>query len=231
MLIGILLCGHAQDNVKDMAGDYDTMFQAFLADQGFTFKTWNVVDMEFPTKLSDADGWLVTGSRHGAYEDHPFIAPLTKLIQAIYAEGSPMVGVCFGHQIIAQALGGHVEKFEGGWVLGHQEYDVPGQGQISLQAWHQDQVITKPADAEVLATNAGCRNAGLIYGKRVMTLQPHPEFRGPVINQMVTNYRGTVDYPDDGMTYARDNAETHNTTPAIAQAFGDFFRGQYQGFV
>ena len=67
----------------------------------------------FPEGIHDADGWLITGSRHGAYEDHPWIPPLEEFIRDAYAAQVPLVGICFGHQIIAQAMGGKVEKYQG----------------------------------------------------------------------------------------------------------------------
>jgi hypothetical protein len=84
MLIGILQCGHAPDDVQSLHGDFDTMFSALLQGYGFNFKTWNVVDDEFPTSPTEADGWLITGSKHGVYEEHAFIAPLSALITEIY---------------------------------------------------------------------------------------------------------------------------------------------------
>ena len=117
MLIGILQCGHAPDEVRAQHGDFDAMFATLFQSYDFTFQTWNVVDGDFPAAIDAADGWLISGSKHGAYEDHAFIAPLSELIREIYASARPMVGICFGHQIIAQALGGRVEKVEGGWAI------------------------------------------------------------------------------------------------------------------
>ena len=106
MLIGILQCGHAPDEVRAQHGDFDAMFATLFQSYDFTFQTWNVVDGEFPTTVDAAEGWLISGSKHGAYEDHAFIPPLSGFIREIYASARPMVGICFGHQIIAQALGG-----------------------------------------------------------------------------------------------------------------------------
>ena len=112
MKIGILVTGHPPDELREKFGTYDGMFRTLLGGHGFTFETYHVVDSQFPENAESADGWVITGSRHGAYEDHPWIPPLEDLIRAIHDKGQPLIGVCFGHQIIAQALGGKVEKFK-----------------------------------------------------------------------------------------------------------------------
>ena len=114
MKIGILITGHTPDELKPDVGTYGDMFQRLLDGNGFTFDVYPVVDGVFPTGVDAADGWLITGSKHGAYEAHDWIPPLEQFIRDTYGDGRPMIGVCFGHQIIAQALGGKVEKFDGG---------------------------------------------------------------------------------------------------------------------
>jgi GMP synthase-like glutamine amidotransferase len=112
MQIGILQTGHAPDALLGHMGDYPSMFERLLQDQGLSFRTWAVVDGEFPESIHDADGWLLTGSRHGAYDRHlPFIPRWRSSSARPMRRHVPMVGVCFGHQIIAQAMGGLVEKF------------------------------------------------------------------------------------------------------------------------
>ena len=142
MKIGILATGHAPDSLKTDLGDYPAMFTTLLNGHGFTFETWDIENQQFPQSVSQADGWLITGSRHGVYEDLPFIKPLKALILRIVAAKKPLVGICFGHQIIAQTMGGHVEKFSGGWSIGLTDYQFEGQ-KVRINAWHQDQVVTQ----------------------------------------------------------------------------------------
>ena len=202
MRVGILQCGHVPPEVAARHGDFTAMFARLLDGHGLAFRTWSVVDMEFPRGPDAADGWLVTGSRHGAYEDHPFIAPLEALIRAVHAERRPLVGVCFGHQIVAQALGGRVEKWPGGWSLGRTAYRIDGIGEVALNAWHQDQVTGLPPGARVVGETTGCRVAALAYGEHAWTIQPHPEFTPALIAEYAATRRGTADYPDDRMDAA-----------------------------
>jgi len=159
-----------------------------------------------------------------AYEDHPFIPPLEAFIRDSYAAGVPMVGICFGHQIIAQALGGHVEKFKDGWALGLNEYDFDGLGKVKLNAWHQDQVLRLPEDAQVLASNDFCANAALVYDDRALTVQPHPEFAGPIIGDYVKLRRGTADYGEDVMDQAGARLAEQDNNAALAKQIATFFK-------
>jgi len=194
MKIGILQTGHAPDDLIEATGNYDKMFADMLAGHGFEFDAYAVVDGVFPDGPEAADGWIITGSKHGAYEDHPWIAPLEDLVRAIHAKRQPLAGICFGHQIIAQALGGKVEKYAGGWAIGRVQYQQDGQT-LSLNAWHQDQVTELPKGARVLAGNDFCKNGVLAYGDHIWTLQPHPEFDRNFIAGLIDK-RGRGVVPD-----------------------------------
>ncbi|WP_163849342.1 type 1 glutamine amidotransferase [Pseudooceanicola aestuarii] len=214
MKIGILLTGHAPETLLQEAGDYDLLFRQLLTGHDFEFETYPVVDGIFPDSPLTCDGWLITGSKHGVYEDLPWIAPLETLIRDIRDAARPLVGICFGHQIIAQALGGRVEKFAGGWVVGSQAY-VGANGPGRLNAWHQDQVVELPAGAQVLASSDSCQFAAVAYGPTIYTVQAHPEFNADVLANLI-RMRGRGVVPDplldqaeallDSPTTARDEA-------------------------
>lgn len=195
MLIGILQTGQAPDVLIEKSGDYPDMFERLLAGYGLAFRSFRVVDGEFPADVQACDGWLITGSRHGAYEEHAWIPPLEAFIRDAYAAHVPLVGICFGHQIIAQAMGGRVEKFAGGWAAGATDYDFEGE-KITLNAWHQDQVTQKPEAARVVGRNAFCENAALLYDDRAFTVQAHPEFEPDFVDGLAqTRGRGVVPQP------------------------------------
>ncbi len=222
MQIGILQTGQAPDALRAATGDYPDMFAQLLAAPDMTFRTWHVEAMDFPASPSDADGWLITGSRHGAYEDHAFIPRLEQFIRDVFASGRPIVGICFGHQIMAQAMGGRVEKFAGGWAVGPQTYDFDGQT-LRLNAWHQDQVTVAPPGAQTVASNDFCRHAALAYGGSGFSVQAHPEFGDAFVQGLIdTRGRGVV--PEDRLRDATQALGQRSDADVIGARILSLFR-------
>lgn len=222
MRIGILKCGQSPELLRGELGDYDSMFEKLLAGRGFDFTSYHVENMEFPTSVHDAEGWLLTGSRHGAYEDHDFIPPLQDFIRKAYADHVPLVGICFGHQIIAQAMGGKVVKYPGGWSVGAQDYDF-GDEKITLNAWHQDQVVERPETAQIAASNEFCENAALVYDDRAFTVQAHPEFPDEFVEGLIeTRAKGVV--PASLLDAARARMGSPLQSASIADRIEIFFK-------
>lgn len=222
MRIGILQTGLAPEALAPEMGDYPDMFARLLDGHGFSFTTWKVVEGEFPASVHDADGWLITGSRHGVYEDHPWIPPLEQFIRDAFAARVPVVGICFGHQIVAQAMGGKVERYTGGWAVGATDYDFGGET-IRLNAWHRDQVVQAPAGAKVIARNEFCTNAALLYDDRALTVQAHPEFRPEFVDGLMkTRGKGLV--PDAVMAEAAARLSLPLQDNTMAGRIAAFFK-------
>jgi len=226
MKIGILQCGRAPEELVAEYGDYNTMFEKLLDHKDFSFDTYAVLDDIIPTDIFAANGWLITGSRFGVYEEHSWIPPLEEFLRAAYSAAVPIVGICFGHQILAQALGGKVEKFSGGWSLGHVDYERSDGQRLGVQAFHQDQVIEPPEGATVTGSTPFCEYAFLKYGNRALTMQPHPEFSDAFVQDLLT-VRGNG-LPDEQMQIARERAGRPLATQNMAIEIRDFFLANQQ---
>ena len=184
--------------------------------------------MEIPASPEDADGWLISGSKHGVYDDLPFIAPLEDFIRKIYAAGIPLVGICFGHQIMAQALGGRSEKFKDGWSVGNVDYTFEDGEKLAMNAWHQDQVVVPPPGARTIASTDFCEHAALAYKGRAMSVQPHPEFRSSDV-EMLLEIRAKGVVPEDRISKSRAKLDIENNNDAMAERIAAFFKGTDNG--
>ncbi len=183
--VTIIETGLVSPGNRQLHGSYPQMFERMIgaADANVIFDTVSIPAGEPLPDVEELEAILITGSAAGVYDDLAWIAPLEEFVRTAHGKGVPMVGVCFGHQLIAQALGGTVRKSEKGWGLGRHTYDLaPGTGliegrDIAIACSHQDQVITPPAGATTFMSSDFTPYAGLLYaGGRTLSVQPHPEF-------------------------------------------------------
>ena len=200
MKLAILETGRPPGDLADQFGDYPAMFGQLLGD-GFEIETFDVPSGHFPDPGAH-DAVLITGSPAGVYEPLPWIAPLMQFIRA--AKDSKMVGICFGHQVMAEALGGHVEKSNKGWGAGLHRYSL-SHGEpwidsavgIAIPASHQDQVVIQPPNTDVVAASDFTPYAGLAWTDRpAISFQFHPEFSPDFAKALIEKRYDIVPDPD-----------------------------------
>lgn len=225
MKLAILQTGHNNAALPSYLRAYPQMFVDLMAAQDghedISLTNYVVVDGEFPKAVEDYDGYIITGSRHGVYEDFPFIAPLMDFIRDAYAKDIPQIGICFGHQAIAQALGGKVIKSPKGWGVGIRKVDVVKKADwmtnasdtLDLIYVHQDQVIEAPEGAEILAGDDFCPIASFAMGQTIYTLQGHPEFDKDYVHELLA-IRGQDMGGDVVKTASASLAGTHQGVQA-----------------
>ncbi len=198
MKIGILETGRPPAGLEQH-GSYGRMFERLLGPD-FDYVVYPVIDDVLPASVDEADGWLVTGSRFGVYDPEPWIRRLEAFLRAVVAARVPLVGICFGHQVLASALGARVEKAEAGWGVGPHDYAIverpawlTGTGdRFTLNAMHQDQVLSLPPGATLLARSDFCPYAALAYDDHAISLQAHPEFDNAYERALIRLRRGTI---------------------------------------
>ncbi len=209
MRIGILETGRVNAALAERYGQYPPMMERLFraAAPEAEFVTVPVVEGVLPEAPEAADAWVITGSRHGVYDPEGWIAPLEAFLRAARGAGRPIVGICFGHQVLAQAFGGRAEKAAAGWGCGVHAYETlvrPGwmadaPATLSFHAMHQDQVTRAPEGTTLLARSAFCPIAMLAYGDPeapwAISIQPHPEFEAAYARDLIERRSGVIPEP------------------------------------
>jgi GMP synthase-like glutamine amidotransferase len=171
MKVALLVCDHVNEEYREEFGDYSNMFGELFP--SIEFHCFEVMKSEFPEELDLYDAFMATGSRFSVYEDLIWIKDTLEFIRRLYTEGRCLVGYCFGHQLIGQALGGSVRKSEKGWCVGVQTFDPIG---FNLLMMCQDQIDILPPDTKVLGGNELCENGIINVRDQMLGIQAHPEF-------------------------------------------------------
>ena len=202
MHIGLLGCDDAPERFRHIAGGYRDMFEALLRPVIPQLElTWfDVVRGEIPDAADRCDAYVCTGSRYSVYEDREWIDRLKEYIRGLYDARRPFVGICFGHQMLAQALGGEVKPAEQGWGVGIHEMQItraepwmrPERTQCKLQYMHADQVQRLPPESVVLAEAPHCPIAMFRVGDTMLGIEGHPEFPAPYVEALVRTRRERI---------------------------------------
>lgn len=181
MKIGLLVCDYVKAEYQAVYGTYPEMFQALFPD--YELEIYRVHQGDFPENVTDCNIYMATGSSHSVYENLEWIHQTKVFIQELYKANRYFIGFCFGHQLMAEALGGKVEK-AAGWCVGVHKFEVfhfkhwmrPAKSQVNFLMMCQDQVVQLPPNAIRLAGSEYCPNAIIQVGERMFSIQAHPEF-------------------------------------------------------
>lgn len=187
----ILQTDNVLEQFQPEFGDYPAMFGNLLEHPEIELQTHDVRHGE--PASGAGEGYIITGSRHSVYDDLPWIRRLADFLDGEIKAGKKIVGICFGHQLLAHFFGGEVRPAAGGWEVGVKETEIcqqpgwmqPAMARVNLLSSHKDQVATLPAGARVSARSASCPIAGFTMGDNVVTFQGHPEFRKPYSRSLI----------------------------------------------
>jgi GMP synthase-like glutamine amidotransferase len=202
MNVAILVTGRPPEPLASEHGDYVAMFEKLLHPR-FGSCAYQVEDGELPAAPGDHEAYLITGSPAGVYEDRPWIEPLKAFLRSARGQAR-LVGICFGHQIMAEAFGGRVEKSERGWGVGLQTYEIIEREawmdpvrQITVPVSHQDQIVVQPPATQILAASAFSPFGMLAYDDQpAISMQFHPEFEPDYTRALIERRRAILPDPD-----------------------------------
>lgn len=223
--MGLILCDHLDPVPASVAGDYPVLYPAAFAPHGLDIRIYEATDGQLPQDLDECDVWMVSGSRHSAYDDDRWILDVADLISRIVQADRPLAGICFGHQLAARALGGEVQRSETGWGVGGRTFDVVAAPEwmtgpdgspaehFTLLMSHRDQVTELPEGAELVATSDYCPVGAYRIGHRLFCVQGHPEFVPGLSETLMEQRRDAIgsDVVDAGL------ASLHPPAPPLDQ--------------
>jgi GMP synthase-like glutamine amidotransferase len=221
MHVGLLECDEVTGRFAEVPGGYREMFAALLPEARFTY--YRAHEGKLPAVPGECDAWLCTGSRYSAYDTMPWVGALAQFIRDLHVSKKPFVGICFGHQMLAQALGGEVAKAQNGWGVGVLPMEIvsseswmqPPRAEVRIQHMHQDQVQRLPPGSVVLGRSAHCEIGMFRVGETMLGIEGHPEFTPEFSEALIRARRErigaarsdaalkSVRQPNDGMLVGR----------------------------
>lgn len=220
-------------------GNYQEMYQPIFLDYlkkvlpEKEIKTYAVAQGELPKDIHECDSWIITGSPASVYEEEMWIKNLIEFVKECHQNKVKMLGICFGHQLLAKALGGEVVKSDKGWGFGVKKFKIkeskewmtpPITNDCSLLFFHQDQVTKLPKGAKHLAGNEFCPFQMYSIGDHVFSIQGHPEFTRDYTKFRVDNQKANV--PGAVYTAAIDSLEAETDELIVGEWINNFLHGK-----
>ncbi|KAI8664680.1 hypothetical protein LRP88_04347 [Fusarium phalaenopsidis] len=235
--IALLECDTPIQAIKDAHGTYGDLLKEVL-EEGLNgvsssvepvYTSYDVVGAREYPKLGDVDCILMTGSQHDAFADIDWVNQLAEFIEKVYKTSDlPVVGVCFGHQIVARALGAATAGNPLGWEVAMSRInltetgrDIFGTNHLMLQQMHRDMVMTLPESVQNIGSSSLCEIQGLYHPKRIFTMQAHPEFNTVTMHQIIDSIGGRL-FDEEGCKAAHAQAEAQHDGVVVASAIWKF---------
>jgi len=214
--LGILQTNHDKsvevgDAFPDDAHRFRDMFDA--QDDRYQYRIYMTIGGEVPQHLSEQDAFMITGSPLSVLDQHVFSDDLMAFIRKCDAAKKPLMGACFGHQAIALALGGSVERLNSGYNVGIEDtvyqakrpWMVPDRERLPMYVFHEDAVTELPEGCDLLGSTAGCKNASFAKGNHIFTTQAHPEFSKAFMSSVLKFTESSI--PEEARKAAWDSLE------------------------
>ena len=203
MKIGLLKCDFVVPEFRDIDGGIPEMIHRLLdaARIEAELRVYRVWEGELPVATGECDAWLTSGSRASVFEDEEWIRDFGEFVQALHTDERKTIGICFGHQMIAQTLGGEVRRSERGWGIGVQQMSIaeeqpwmqPPMDSCRMLFTHQDQVEVLPSGARLLGSTEHCPNAMFAVGDHILSIQAHPEYSRPYLRALIESREAIID--------------------------------------
>lgn len=230
MHIGILETDILEPAIKEQYGSYAEMFQRLFKsiDPHISFSAYSITEQHYPKSDDECDAYLITGSKFSIYENKPWIKKLKNYIVSLHQQKKKLIGVCFGHQLIAEALGGRVEKYKKGWCVGNIESYIekekpwmpPLLTSYTLLTTHQDQVVELPDEAELIASSECCPISSFQINNDILTFQGHPEYSEDYLVYLMNKRRGVIG--ETKINHALDSLKIPQDTQKVARCIIEF---------
>ncbi|OJJ75206.1 hypothetical protein ASPBRDRAFT_479990 [Aspergillus brasiliensis CBS 101740] len=206
--IAILECDTPAEKINNKYGGYRGVFSLLLRESaaalgqpdkldpetGLEISGWDVVTAQEYPNLEDVDAIVLSGSKHDSFEDHPWILKLVEFTKKAFEDKRVKIfAICFGHQILARALGARVGRNTAGWELAVCEVDLTetgkelfGRDKLRIHQMHQDIAYGYPSEVVSLGASPRCAVQGMYVPGKLITVQGHPEFREDIMTEILS---------------------------------------------
>ena len=233
--VAILQTGINNPRMSASYPDYPGMFRSLIGGAQATpmieLISFPILEGSYLPKIDRFDGFLITGSASGVYENKSWMKSLFAFIREAHIKQKKIAGFCFGHQAIAVALGGKVIKSEKGWGVGIRKQSIngsrnwmkPEKKELELIYMHQDQVTTLPDSAVVLSGDEFCPFSAFSVGEHILCMQGHPEFSNEFTQDLIA--LRTSNIGKDRANIALESLSKPHDGPIVGQWIVNFFCG------